>query len=90
MAKRHRVGKAKRLACRTYTTRQTSRSNELFGASDLVYTDVICEDGTVTTTVKGTSDGEYVNQSKAHKFDRITDWDKLHRARVAMGWRQTS
>ena len=71
---------------RTYTTTERARANEEFGEVSLFYRETIHEDGTVEWLVRGTSDGDYVNKSGVRKAECPIVWEKLHAARIAMGW----
>jgi hypothetical protein len=74
----------------TYRTEYCARACNEMGAVSLVYIDVIEGDegeiGTVTSTVRGTSDGEYVNSTKTHKTEIPLDWARIHVARTSQGW----
>lgn len=74
--------------CRTYVTVETARACAEFGAVHLVRTDTIFADR-VEWTVKGTSDGEYINLSgaRSHELALPLNWETIHTARVSSGWR---
>ncbi len=71
---------------RTYTSTTISRGCAEFEPTHLVYTDVVSEDGTVLSTVKGECDGEYVNARWQTKYGTEFDLDTVERARLSSGW----
>jgi len=77
---------------RTYRSEYRARACEEMGAVHLVYTDTIHEDCTVTRTVRGTSDGEYINSSKTEHIhiaameNGYPAWGRIHRSRLSTGW----
>lgn len=72
----------------TFRSEQKSRGCAEFGPSHLVYTDTVCEDGTVRWSVKGTCDGEYVNASgeRMAEIPAPLDLESVKRARLSSGW----
>ena len=69
----------------TFVCRQRSRASELFGASDLVYRETVHADGRVEWSVRGTSDGEHVNQSGVREHGAV-DLARVTTARLSSGW----
>lgn len=72
---------------RTYQSECHGRANEVGGESHLVYRDTIYDDGTVRSSVYGTSDGEPVNVTEVREIEGVINWQRLHEARLRSGWR---
>lgn len=72
---------------RTYTATSTWRADEIGPAGHLTYTDTIYEDGRVEWSVRGSQEGEYVNESGVRQAECAIDWERLHSARTRSGWR---
>ncbi len=70
----------------TFTSKTVSRGCAEFGPTSLVYTDTVSEDGTVTWTVKGTCDGEWVSQSGIRSVGHTLDLSIVQVARLSSGW----
>lgn len=70
----------------TFTSKSKSRASEEFGAVDLTHIDTIHADGRVEWSVRGTSDGDYVNASGVRRFEGVVDFEKITACRIATGW----
>jgi hypothetical protein len=72
----------------TFIHREKCRANEIGGAVDLVRTETVHVDGLVEWSVKGTSDGEYVNKRGKRRAEIPTplDLQSVTNFRLAAGW----
>ncbi len=77
---------SKNTMSRTYTTTESARACAEFGAVRLVYTDTVHADGRVAWSVKGTSDGVYVNESGVRQAECAIDFARIDAARLSQGW----
>lgn len=71
---------------RTYVSTETWRASEIDAGGSLTRIETIHADGRVEWSVKGTADGEYVNEAGIRKHDPVESWDRLHEARIRQGW----
>lgn len=72
----------------TFRSTYTARACEEMGPVHLTYVDTVHEDGLIEWSVKGTSDGEYVNKCGTRRAEMSAplDLDKITAARRAQGW----
>lgn len=70
----------------TFTYKESSRANELFGAVEMVRTETIHEDGRITGDITGVADGEYQSQHYTRKVSGSVDFVLIRAARELTGW----
>lgn len=75
---------------RTYATTYTALADREMGSVHLVYVDTIHSDGKIEWSVKGMSDGEYVNEKgvRQSELQVPVNFDVVRAARLSSGWRE--
>lgn len=79
---------------RTYRSVEKWRASEVDNGGCLVHTETVHSNGRIEWSVKGTSDGEYVNKSGVRQASSLVsrtpsgelDFVKIDAARVRSGW----